>query len=79
MTLQSMPLVAAVHRALLDRGAWPLIRLTPAELAADFSLTGMPRDPYLLGSDCRHQPPVPPNRTATVQFCTVIVISRASL
>ncbi len=36
MTLQSMPLVRALHRALLERGAWPLIRLAPAELAADF-------------------------------------------
>ncbi len=36
MTLQCMPLVRALHRALLKRGAWPLIRLAPAELAADF-------------------------------------------
>ncbi len=36
MTLQSMPLVRALHRALLERGAWPLIRLAPAELAPDF-------------------------------------------
>ncbi len=37
-TPQSMPLVAAVHGALLERGAWPMIRLTPSELAEDFYL-----------------------------------------
>jgi aminopeptidase len=36
MTLQSLPLVRALHGALLERGAWPLIRLAPGELAADF-------------------------------------------
>jgi aminopeptidase len=36
MTLSSLPLVQALHRALLERGAWPLIRLAPGELAADF-------------------------------------------
>jgi aminopeptidase len=36
MTPQSLPLVRAIHNALLDRGAWPLIRLAPAELAANF-------------------------------------------
>jgi aminopeptidase len=36
MTLQSVPLVRATHNALLERGAWPLIRLAPGELAADF-------------------------------------------
>jgi aminopeptidase len=36
MTLQSMPLVSALHRALLERGAWPLIGLAAGELAPDF-------------------------------------------
>ncbi len=36
MTLQSVPLVRATYNALLERGAWPLIRLAPGELAADF-------------------------------------------
>ncbi len=36
MTLQSLPLVRSLHRALLERGAWPLIRLAPGELAPDF-------------------------------------------
>jgi aminopeptidase len=36
MTLQSVALVRAIHNALLERGAWPLIRLAPGELAADF-------------------------------------------
>jgi aminopeptidase len=35
-TLQSLPLMRALHRALLERGAWPLIRLSPLELASDF-------------------------------------------
>jgi aminopeptidase len=35
MTFQSVPLARAIHNALLERGAWPLIRL-PSELAADF-------------------------------------------
>ncbi len=30
------PLVRALHNALLDRQAWPLLRLAPAEVAADF-------------------------------------------
>jgi aminopeptidase len=30
------PLVRAVHNAVLDRGAWPLLRLAPAAAAADF-------------------------------------------
>lgn len=34
--LLAMPLVRALHRALLERGAWPLLRLAPSELAADF-------------------------------------------
>jgi aminopeptidase len=36
MTLQSVALVRAVHNALLERGAWPLIRVAPGELAPDF-------------------------------------------
>jgi aminopeptidase len=36
MTPRSMPLVIALHAALLDRGAWPLIRLMPSELADEF-------------------------------------------
>jgi aminopeptidase len=36
MTLQSVPLVRALHNALLEREAWPLIRLAPGELAPDF-------------------------------------------
>ncbi len=36
MTLQSVPLVRAIHNALLERGAWPLIRLAPGDLAPDF-------------------------------------------
>jgi aminopeptidase len=36
MTLQSIPLARAIHNALLERGAWPLMRLAPGELAADF-------------------------------------------
>jgi aminopeptidase len=35
-TTLAAPLVVAMHRALLERGAWPLIRVAPAELAADF-------------------------------------------
>jgi aminopeptidase len=35
-TLQSLPLMWGLHRALLERGAWPLIRLLPGELAPDF-------------------------------------------
>jgi aminopeptidase len=29
-------LIRALHSALLDRGAWPLIRMAPSEIAADF-------------------------------------------
>ena len=36
MTLQSVALGRAIHNALLERGAWPLIRVAPGELAADF-------------------------------------------
>jgi aminopeptidase len=36
MTFQSLPLVRALHRAVLERGAWPLIRLMQGELAPDF-------------------------------------------
>jgi aminopeptidase len=35
-TLESMPLARAIYRALLERGAWPLIRLSPDELSEDF-------------------------------------------
>jgi aminopeptidase len=35
-TLQSLPLTRALHTALLQREAWPLIRLSPLELAFDF-------------------------------------------
>ena len=36
MPLLALPLVRALHRVLLERGAWPLIRLAPSELAAEF-------------------------------------------
>ncbi len=36
MPLLALPLVRAFHRALLERGAWPLVRLAPSELASDF-------------------------------------------
>ena len=36
MTPLSLPLVAGLHRALLERGAWPLIRLAPSVLVDDF-------------------------------------------
>jgi len=36
MPLLAVPLVRAFHRALLERGAWPLVRLAPSELASDF-------------------------------------------
>lgn len=36
MPLLAVPLVRALYRALLQRGAWPLIRLAPAELAPEF-------------------------------------------
>ncbi len=35
-SLLALPLVRSLHRALLERGAWPLMRLAPAELAVDF-------------------------------------------
>jgi aminopeptidase len=35
-TTLAEPLVTALHRALLERGAWPLLRLTPAGLQRDF-------------------------------------------
>jgi aminopeptidase len=34
--LPAMPLARALHRALLERDAWPLLRLAPDELAEDF-------------------------------------------
>ncbi|HUO74652.1 MAG TPA: aminopeptidase [Solirubrobacteraceae bacterium] len=36
MPLRALPLVRALHVALLERDAWPVIRLSPAELAEDF-------------------------------------------
>ncbi len=35
-TTLAEPIVVAVHGALLDRGAWPLLRLSPPSLAVDF-------------------------------------------
>jgi aminopeptidase len=35
-TLRAIPLTRALHRALLQRGAWPLVRLASEALAADF-------------------------------------------
>lgn len=35
-TLQSVPLVEALHRTLLARGAWPLLRLAPAGIDEQF-------------------------------------------
>ncbi len=35
-TLPAMPLTHALHRALLQRGAWPLVRVAPDVLAEDF-------------------------------------------
>ena len=32
----ALPLVRSLHRALLDRGAWPLLRLAPPWLGEDF-------------------------------------------
>lgn len=32
----ALPLVRSLHRALLDRGAWPLLRLAPSWLSEDF-------------------------------------------
>ncbi len=40
-TLAQAPAVA-LHRALLTRGAWPLLRLSPPELAADFHRYAQP-------------------------------------
>ena len=36
MTTAALPLVRSLHRALLERGAWPLVRVAPGELAEDF-------------------------------------------
>ena len=36
LTPPSLPLVTGLHRTLLERGAWPLIRLAPSVLAYDF-------------------------------------------
>lgn len=36
MPLLGLALVRAVHKALLERGAWPLVKLAPSELASDF-------------------------------------------
>jgi aminopeptidase len=36
LTLPALPLVRSLHRALLEREAWPLIRLAAGELAPDF-------------------------------------------
>jgi len=36
MPVLALPLVRALYRALLARGAWPLVRLAPSELAPDF-------------------------------------------
>jgi aminopeptidase len=36
MTMQSFELARALHNALLEREAWPLIRLAPGDLAEDF-------------------------------------------
>ena len=36
ITNQSLPLARAIHNALLERRAWPLMRLAHGELAADF-------------------------------------------
>jgi aminopeptidase len=35
-TVEAAPLVRALHRALLEREAWPAVRVVPGELAADF-------------------------------------------
>jgi aminopeptidase len=35
-TTLAAPLVSAVHNALLDRGAWPLLRISPPELGAAY-------------------------------------------
>jgi aminopeptidase len=35
-TTLAIPAVRALHRALLEREAWPVVRLAPPELAADF-------------------------------------------
>ncbi len=35
-TMLALPLVRSLHRALLEREAWPLLRLSPPFLGADF-------------------------------------------
>jgi aminopeptidase len=35
-TINAVPLVRALHNALLEREAWPLVRVAPGELAEDF-------------------------------------------
>jgi aminopeptidase len=35
-TVLAMPVVSALHRALLQRGAWPLLRLSPPEIVEQF-------------------------------------------
>ncbi len=35
-SILALPLVRSLHRALLDRGAWPLLRLSPPWLTEDF-------------------------------------------
>jgi aminopeptidase len=35
-TTLAEPLISSLHRSLLGRGAWPILRLTPPALAADF-------------------------------------------
>jgi aminopeptidase len=42
LTPQSLPLVHALHKALLQRSAWPLIRLHPGVLAAGFYANAQP-------------------------------------
>ena len=37
-TTLAEPLVSGLHRALLDREAWPLVRMSPPALAEDFYL-----------------------------------------
>jgi aminopeptidase len=41
------PLVVSLHRELLERGSWPVIRMSPPELAADFHTYA--RDAHLDG------------------------------
>jgi aminopeptidase len=35
-TMRAVPLVLSMHRAILERGAWPLVRIAPPELAEHF-------------------------------------------